>query len=55
LLKILYGTLYTDYKHIYVNDEILGQPFKKQGIVNFFLRIVFLPKDLTVRKNNTII
>jgi len=50
LLKILYGTLYTDYKHISVNDEILGQPFKKQGIVNFLPQDSFLPKDLTVRK-----
>jgi lipopolysaccharide export system ATP-binding protein len=50
LLKILYGTLYTDYKHISVNDEIINQPYKKQGIVSFLHQDNFLPKSLTVKK-----
>lgn len=49
LLKILYGTLYTDYKHISVNDDIINHPFKKKGIVSFLLQDNFLPKSLTVR------
>ena len=50
LLKVLYGTLYTDCKHISVNDESLDRPFKKQGIVSFLPQDNFLPKDLTVKK-----
>lgn len=50
LLKILFGTLYTDYKHISVNNKILNQPFKTHGILSFLTQDNFLPKDLTVRK-----
>jgi lipopolysaccharide export system ATP-binding protein len=50
LLKILYGTLYTDYKHISVNEEILNQPFKKKGTVSFLYQDDFLPKNMTVKK-----
>jgi ABC-type lipopolysaccharide export system ATPase subunit len=50
LLKILFGTLYTDYKHISVNKEILNQPFKNKGIVSFLHQDNFLPKNITVEK-----
>ncbi|RQW82088.1 MAG: ATP-binding cassette domain-containing protein [Geobacter sp.] len=50
LLKILFGTLYTDYKHISINDKIIDQPYKEQGIISFLPQDNFLPKDLTVRK-----
>jgi lipopolysaccharide export system ATP-binding protein len=50
LLKILYGTLYTDYKHISVNEEILNQPFKRKGTVSFLYQDDFLPKNMTVKK-----
>jgi ABC-type multidrug transport system ATPase subunit len=51
LLKILFGTLYTDYKHISINDKIIDQPYKDRGIVSFLPQDNFLPKDLTVRKS----
>jgi lipopolysaccharide export system ATP-binding protein len=51
LLKILFGTLYTDYKHISINDKIVDQPYKDQGIISFLPQDNFLPKDLTVRKS----
>lgn len=50
LLKILFGTLYTDHKHISVNNELINQPFKKHGIVSFLYQDNFIPKSLTVRK-----
>ena len=49
LLKILYGTLYTDFKHI-LNGEYMKQPFKEEGIVSFLCQDNFLPKNLTVKK-----
>jgi ABC-type multidrug transport system ATPase subunit len=50
LLKILFGTLYTDYKHISVNGEYLYQPYKKRGVISFLHQDNFLPKHLTVKK-----
>jgi lipopolysaccharide export system ATP-binding protein len=50
LLKILFGTLYTDYKHIAVNNEILDIPFKYKNIISFLPQDNFLPKNLTVKK-----
>jgi len=50
LLKILFGTLYTDYKHITVNGENLDLPFKKQGVISFLNQDNFLPKHLTIKK-----
>ena len=49
LLKILFGTLYTDYKHISVNGEYLNQPYKKRGVISFLHQDNFLPKHLTVK------
>jgi len=46
----LFGTLYTNYKHISVNGENLSQPFKKKGIISFLPQDNFLPKNLTVNK-----
>lgn len=50
LLKILFGSLYTDYKHISINGECLKQPFKKKGTISFLSQDNFLPKDMTVNK-----
>jgi len=50
LLKILFGTLYTEYKHISVNNEIFDQLFKRKDIVSFLCQDNFLPKSLTVKK-----
>jgi lipopolysaccharide export system ATP-binding protein len=50
LLKILFGTLYTDYKHISINDVFIDQPFKKRGNISFLPQDNFLPKNLTVNK-----
>jgi ABC-type lipopolysaccharide export system ATPase subunit len=50
LLKIIFGTLYTDYKHIAVNGVTINQLFKKQGIISYLHQDSFLPKDLTVNK-----
>jgi lipopolysaccharide export system ATP-binding protein len=52
LLKILYGTLYTDYKHISINGILLDQPFKIKGNISFLNQNNFLPKHLTA--NNLI-
>ena len=50
LLKILYGTLYTDHKHISINGIPLNQPFKLKGAISFLNQNNFLPKHLTANK-----
>jgi len=50
LLKILYGTLYTDYKHISINRLILNQPYKMKGAISFLNQNNFLPKHLTANE-----
>jgi ABC-type multidrug transport system ATPase subunit len=50
LLKILFGTLYTDYKHILINGEYLDQPFKEKGLISFLHQDNFLPNSMTIKK-----
>jgi lipopolysaccharide export system ATP-binding protein len=50
LLKIIFGTLYTDYKFIRINDEILNQPFKSNNRISYLPQDNFLPKNITVKK-----
>jgi lipopolysaccharide export system ATP-binding protein len=50
LLKIIFGTLYTDYKFIRINDEVLTQPFKSKNIIAYLPQDNFLPKNITVNK-----
>jgi len=54
LLKILFGTLYTDYKHITINGELLDSPYEKTGAISYLPQDDFLPKNLTVKKLITI-
>jgi len=50
LLKIIFGTLFTDYKYIRINGETLSRPFIKRGAVNYLPQDNFLPGNLTVNK-----
>lgn len=50
LLKIIFGTLFTDYKFIRINDEILNQPFKSRNKIAYLPQDNFLPKNITVNK-----
>jgi ABC-type multidrug transport system ATPase subunit len=50
LLKIIFGTLYTDYKFIRINGSILSQPFKTKNTIAYLCQDNFLPKTLTVRQ-----
>jgi lipopolysaccharide export system ATP-binding protein len=50
LLKILFGSLYTDYKHIRINDTILDQPFTAKNKISFLNQENFLPRYLTVKQ-----
>jgi ABC-type multidrug transport system ATPase subunit len=50
LLKILYGTLYTDHRHISINGILLNQPFKLKGAISFLNQNNFLPKHMTANK-----
>jgi lipopolysaccharide export system ATP-binding protein len=50
LLKIIFGTLYTDYKFIRINDKILDQPFKSKNIIVYLNQDNFLPKNITVKQ-----
>lgn len=49
LLKIIFGTLFTDYKFIRINDEILTQPFKSKNKIAYLTQDNFLPKNITVK------
>lgn len=50
LLKIIFGTLFTDYKFIRINDEILTKPFKSNNTIVYLPQDNFLPKNITVKK-----
>lgn len=50
LLKILFGTLYTDYKHISINGENFDHPYKIRGLISFLNQDNFLPKSFTIKK-----
>ena len=50
LLKIIFGSLFTDYKFIRINDEVLTQPFKSKSIIAYLPQDNFLPKNITVNK-----
>ena len=50
LLKILFGTLYTDYKFIRINDTIMGQPFKTKHTIAYLNQDNFLPKNISVKQ-----
>jgi lipopolysaccharide export system ATP-binding protein len=50
LLKIIFGTLYTDYKHIRINDSILDQPYKTKNKIAFLNQDNFLPRSLTIKQ-----
>ena len=50
LLKIIFGTLFTDYKFIRINDKILDQPFKTKNLISYLNQDNFLPKNITVKQ-----
>jgi lipopolysaccharide export system ATP-binding protein len=50
LLKIIFGTLYTDYKFIRINGSILSQPFKAKNTIAYLNQDNFLPGNLTVKQ-----
>lgn len=50
LLKIIFGSLFTDHKFIRINDKILNQPFKSKSKIAFLPQENFLPKNITVKK-----
>ena len=50
LLKIIFGTLFTDYKFIRINNEILDQPYKTKNQITYLYQDNFLPKNLTVKQ-----
>ena len=50
LLKIVFGTLYTDYKFIRINESILNQPFKTKNTIAYLNQDNFLPKNITVKQ-----
>jgi lipopolysaccharide export system ATP-binding protein len=50
LLKIIFGTLFTDYKFIKINDKILEYPYKTKNIISYLNQDNFLPKNITVKQ-----
>ena len=50
LLRIIFGSLYTDFKFIRINDSILNQPYKTKNTVAYLNQDNFLPKNITVQQ-----
>jgi lipopolysaccharide export system ATP-binding protein len=50
LMKIIFGTLFTDHKFIRINDEILNKSFKSKNFIAYLPQDNFLPKNITVKK-----
>lgn len=50
MLKIMYGSLHSDDKHMSVNGKYLKTPYTEPGIVSFLSQDNFLPKNLSVKK-----
>lgn len=50
LLKIVFGTLFTDYKFIRINDKVVNQPFKTKSKIAYLNQDNFLPKNITVKQ-----
>ncbi len=50
LLKILFGTLYTDHKHISINGILSDHPYEQMGTISFLNQGNFLPKHLTAKQ-----
>ncbi len=50
LLKIIFGTLYTDNKHIRVNGKVYQQPYKYKNLVAYLPQHDFLPKNVKLEK-----
>ena len=50
LLKIIFGTLFTDYKFVRINNEVLDKPFKTKNKIVYLNQDNFLPKNLTVKQ-----
>ena len=50
LLKIIFGSLYTDYKFIRINGIVLDQPYKTENQIAYLSQDNFLPKNLTVKQ-----
>jgi lipopolysaccharide export system ATP-binding protein len=50
LLKILFGSLRADFKHISINGKIIDKLFSVKGSIGFLPQDNFLPETLTVRK-----
>ena len=50
LLKIIFGTLFTDYKFIRINGEILDHPFKTRNKIAYLNQDNFLPKNITIKE-----
>jgi lipopolysaccharide export system ATP-binding protein len=49
LLKIIFGTLFTDYKFIRINGAVFDQPFKTRNMIGYLNQDNFLPKHITVK------
>src|SRR5665647_2027819 len=50
LLKIIFGTMFTDYKFIRINGSILNKPFTTKKTISYLNQDNFLPKNLTVKQ-----
>lgn len=50
LLKIIFGTLFTNYKFIRINNEILNQPYKTKNKIAYLNQDNFLPKNISVKQ-----
>jgi ABC-type multidrug transport system ATPase subunit len=50
LLKVIFGTLFTNNKFIRINDIVYDRPYKYGNLVAYLPQLDFLPKNISVKK-----
>lgn len=50
LLKIIFGTIHTDNKHIRINGQVYQSPYQHQGLLAYLPQHDFLPKNVRLHK-----
>jgi ABC-type multidrug transport system ATPase subunit len=50
LLKIIFGSLFTNNKSIRINEKVYNQPYKHGNLIAYLPQHDFLPKNISIRK-----
>ncbi len=50
LMKIIFGTLIPDFKHLRINNELIEKPYLKGNLVAYLPESSFVPANITLNK-----